>query len=101
MKPDFDELQFFAKVKARPGLYLGWPSLFSLRDQLFGMDHAFHLCGVTDALPCFSGFILWYFRQAWELSMTDGSFFSSPYANPRKYRQAKVRSGGADGIFNC
>ncbi len=60
MKSAFDELQFFAEMKARPGLYLGTPSLCSLRDHIFGMDHAFRLCGMKDALPLFTGFILWY-----------------------------------------
>ena len=38
---EFDELNFFAQVKKKPGLFLGKPSILSLRDQLFGMDYAF------------------------------------------------------------
>ena len=56
----FDELQFFAKVRKMPGVWLGKPSLLSLRDQLFGMRYAFELCGQKDALNyCFS-FVKWY-----------------------------------------
>lgn len=38
---ELDELMLFAQIKANPGLYLGYNSLLSLRDYLFGMQHAF------------------------------------------------------------
>ena len=38
---ELDELMFFAQIKANPGLYLDYNSLLSLRDYLFGMQHAF------------------------------------------------------------
>lgn len=56
----FDELQFFAQVKKRPGAWLGRPSLLSLRDQLFGMRYAFDLCGQKNALKYFFSFVKWY-----------------------------------------
>ena len=57
---EFDELIFFAKVKKRPGMYLGRKSLISLRDQLFGMTYAFSVCGHSDVLKLFRGFIEYY-----------------------------------------
>lgn len=62
----FDELEFFAAVKSRPGLYFGHPSLISLRDHLFGMQYAFSVCGKKDALKYFTGFIEWYNRHLFE-----------------------------------
>ena len=56
----FDELMFFAQVKARPGMFLGRKSLLSLRDQLFGMAYAFDVCGQHDALRYFHGYTQWY-----------------------------------------
>lgn len=56
----FDELTFFAKVKKRPGMFLGSKSLISLRDQLFGMSYAFSACGYPDALKLFRAFIEYY-----------------------------------------
>lgn len=63
----FDELAFFAKVKQRPGMYLGKKSLLSLRDQLFGMTFAFRACGHPDALYYFTAFIETYNKQLLEL----------------------------------
>lgn len=57
---NFDELTFFAQVKSRPGMYLGSASLRSLRDQLFGMDYAFSVCGAEDPLKHFHSFVTWY-----------------------------------------
>lgn len=62
MQP-FDELTFLARLKERPGMYFGRPSLCSLRDMLFGMHHAFCLCGRTDQFPLFHGFIDWYHTE--------------------------------------
>jgi len=59
----FDELEFFAKVKKRPGLFLGSPSLLSLRDQLFGMDYAFSFCTQENLLKYFHSFIIWYHEE--------------------------------------
>jgi len=56
----FDELEFFARMKHRPGVFLGNISLMSLRDHLFGMDHAFRLCHQDDALRYFFLFTDWY-----------------------------------------
>lgn len=59
----FNELDFFAQIKARPGVYLGKKSLLSLRDQLFGMIYAFSVCGKPKALQFFRGFMEDYNRQ--------------------------------------
>ncbi len=56
----FDELLFFAQMKKRPGLYLGEPSLLSLRDHLFGMENAFSYTTVENPLHYFHTFIVWY-----------------------------------------
>jgi len=53
----FSELAFFARVRKCPAAYLGRKSLTSLRDQLFGMIHAFSICGHPDAFRLFKGFI--------------------------------------------
>ena len=60
MENKFDELEFFASVKKRPGLYLGKPSLLSLRDQLFGMEYAFSFYTEKSPLVYFRLFITWY-----------------------------------------
>lgn len=60
METKFDELNFFAKVKKNPGLYLGIPSLLSLRDQLFGMEYAFSFYTKESPLTYFHLFITWY-----------------------------------------
>ncbi len=60
MQNKFDELEFFASVKKRPGLYLGKPSLLSLRDQLFGMEYAFSFYTEKNPLVYFRLFITWY-----------------------------------------
>ena len=57
---EFNELTFFAQVKKRPGMFFGRKSLTSLRDQLFGMNYAFSVCGHSDALVLFKGFIEYY-----------------------------------------
>lgn len=62
----FDELRFFAQMKKRPGLFLGKPSLLSLRDQLFGMGYAFSCCCKEDPLFCFHSFVEWYHEEALE-----------------------------------
>lgn len=57
---EFDELMFFAQIKARPGLYLGHNSLLSLRDYLFGMQHAFSITYQRNAFEYLKQFIDWY-----------------------------------------
>ena len=59
----FDELKFFADVKKRPGVYLGYPSLLSLRDQLFGMTYAFSFYSDETPLQYFDAFVEWYHRE--------------------------------------
>lgn len=59
----FNELAFFARMKERPGVFLGAPSLLSLRDQLFGMTYAFSCCGQEDALHYFHLFVEWYHEK--------------------------------------
>lgn len=56
----FEELTFFAQMKKRPGLYLGKPSLLSLRDHLFGMEHAFSYTASENPLSYFRSFVCWY-----------------------------------------
>lgn len=60
METKFDELEFFAKIKKKPGLYLGMLSLMSLRDQLFGMEYAFSFYSKESPLVYFNLFIAWY-----------------------------------------
>lgn len=60
MASKWEELMLFAQIKARPGLWLGEKSLLSLRDHLFGMQHAFRLCLHEDPMEYLSGFIEWY-----------------------------------------
>ncbi len=57
---DFDELMFFAQMKAKPGLYIGGKSLLSLRDHLFGMQHAFSIVYQQNAFVYLEQFIDWY-----------------------------------------
>lgn len=59
----FDELNFFAQAKKKPGLFLGKPSLLSLRDQLFGMGYAFSCCCKEDPLFYFHSFGEWYHEE--------------------------------------
>lgn len=59
-KCTFDELEFFAHIKKRPGMYFGQPSLLSLRDFLFGMSLAFGICGYQDKFKYSDLFIDWY-----------------------------------------
>lgn len=70
----FDELEFFAQVKKRPGLFLGTTSFLSLRDQLFGMGYAFSFYdNQEDPLKYFSMFVKWYCKEAFEdLSSLNG-----------------------------
>lgn len=63
METKFDELQFFAKVKQRPELYLGATSLLSLRDQLFGMEYAFSFYTKENPLSYFRLFNTWYHEE--------------------------------------
>ncbi len=51
---------FFAQMKARPGLYIGRKSLLSLRDYLFGMQHAFSIAYQQNAFVYLKEFIDWY-----------------------------------------
>ena len=60
---DFDELAFFAEVKKRPGLFLGEPSLLSLRDLLTGMDIAFRFDHTESPLKHFHSFVNWYHEE--------------------------------------
>ena len=53
----FDELDFFAQVKKRPGVFFGKPSLLSLRDYVLGMDYAFSFCTAEAPLQYFSLFV--------------------------------------------
>ncbi len=57
---EFDELMFLAQMKAKPGLYIGCKSLLSLRDYLFGMQHAFLIVYQQNAFPYLKQFIDWY-----------------------------------------
>lgn len=63
---EFDELAFFAKMKKRPGVFLGKPSLISLRDQLFGMEYAFSFCCQESPLKYFGLFVEWYHKEILE-----------------------------------
>lgn len=63
IEPHFDELEFFANVKKRPGVYLGMPSLLSLRDQLFGMEYAFSFYTQESPLRHFNSFVTWYHKK--------------------------------------
>ncbi len=58
--PEFNELEFFAKAKKRPGIFFGRKSLISLRDFLFGMSYSFTVSGHSDALNLFDSFIAHY-----------------------------------------
>lgn len=68
MEYGFDELEFFASVKMRPGMYLGEKSLLSLRDCLYGMHYAFHAFGHDDALKHFYAFVQWYNEEVLHFS---------------------------------
>ena len=59
----FNELEFFAQVKKRPGMFLGDRSLLSLRTHLFGMDHAFSFYTSQTPLAYFKLFIKWYHEE--------------------------------------
>ena len=56
----FDELMFFAQMKAKPGLFIGRKSIISLRDYLHGMGHAFRYSGEGEIPRYFSAFAKWY-----------------------------------------
>ena len=60
----FDELNFFAEVKKRPNLFFGKPSLLSLRDYIFGMEHAFSVCYSEDQLKYYHKFTQWYYNNS-------------------------------------
>lgn len=66
MHESFDELQFFARIKERPALFLGRKSLIGLRDMLWGMNYAFYQCDKTDALIYHEGFVKWYLENKLE-----------------------------------
>ena len=61
---NFHELDFFARIKKRPGMYFGRPSLRSMADMIAGMCHAFCLCGREDQFPLFLAFVEWYQKEA-------------------------------------
>ena len=63
---NFNELRFFAEVKKRPGMFFGKPSLLSLRDNIFGMSHAFEICGYDNQFKFFCLFTDWYFENVIE-----------------------------------
>ena len=56
----FDELEFFGKIKKYSGLFIGKPSLLSLRDFIFGMHYAFNTCGSVYSFTYFDAFVDWY-----------------------------------------
>ena len=60
---NFNELVFFAQIKKKPGIFLGKPSLLSLRDQMFGMDYAFSFCCQESPLKYFKSFVTWYHEE--------------------------------------
>ena len=70
---EFSELQHLAKIKARPGMYLGRPSLERLRERLWGMEEAFRLCGQRDQLKYFFAYTQWY----QENRVKDGNGYAS------------------------
>lgn len=59
----FDELRFFAQVKKRPGLFLGYPSFLSFRDYLYGMNYAFSFSFNESPLKYFNMFVNWYHNE--------------------------------------
>lgn len=61
---EFDELEFFARVKNRPKFFFGKPSLLSLRDYILGMQHAFFVCGYEDKFKYFHSFAQWYYNNS-------------------------------------
>lgn len=62
--PVFDELMFFAQMKARPGLWMGKKSLLSLRDQIFGMRHAFAIMQAREKpFGYLEQFVEWYHQH--------------------------------------
>jgi len=63
METKFDELEFFAQVKKRPGLFLGEPSFLSFRDQLFGMEYAFSFYSKEKPMKYLNCFIQWYHEE--------------------------------------
>ncbi len=59
-KHEFDELQFFAKVKNCPAMFMGKKSLLSFKDQLFGMGYAFCYCCEESPFKYFNMFTKLY-----------------------------------------
>ncbi len=59
-KNKFDELEFFAQVKKRPGMFLGSTSLLSLKDYLCGMGYAFSFYDEENQFKYFDSFVKWY-----------------------------------------
>ena len=58
----FDELEFFARIKSRPCLFLGRKSLVLLDSFLTGMEFGFYYSGKGECLPYFRKFTDWYFE---------------------------------------
>lgn len=56
----FDELEFFAKVKKKPGLFFGRSSFRSFCDMQAGMEYAFFICDLEHQFKYFHLFIDWY-----------------------------------------
>lgn len=57
---NFDELNFFAKIKKCPNMFFGKPSILSLRDYISGMYHAFSVCNYDNQFKYFNSFKDWY-----------------------------------------
>lgn len=60
---NFDELNFFAEIKKCPNMFLGKPSLLSLRDYIFGMSYAFSVCNCDNQFKYFNSFKDWYYNN--------------------------------------
>ncbi|MBQ6373064.1 MAG: hypothetical protein IJJ45_01110 [Clostridia bacterium] len=54
----FDELQFFSRLRAKPGLFLGGRRITGLRDMIAGIGYAFDYA--DGVFPLFEGFVDWY-----------------------------------------
>ena len=92
----FDELLFFAKIKKRPGMFLGEKSLLCLRNQLFGMQYAFSACGRPDALKLFMDFVECYHQQ---LFLTDANGYVC-WWNHLLYTSGNHADGALDLFFD-
>ncbi|MBP3923327.1 MAG: hypothetical protein J6D27_10205 [Ruminiclostridium sp.] len=76
-KCTFNELEFFAHIKKRPGMYFGEPSLFFMRNYILGMQHAFSFCGYQDKFKYFHLFTEWYQENV----INDERGYQNGYAN--------------------